>query len=677
MIKLKNFEEEGEGSTNVKGNPWPRSWQPKDQDLFYGSQCFENRKRSQSKLVIKAKSDFLAIRKYYNKDIKYICILNVGLPRSLQKRYRNVKELKVFSNTSIKCRFANLQKLTINLHAMSAEKNANLSEIIRANKHIKSLRVSNLDIFQVLLPSIKCLSSLHTFYIDINDHSLINVTKRLPKFLERNFKLKKIGAYIKDIWFDENKENEFHIQKVNKGFRKLFDSILDQKDLKTLKLDVSLQYLLEDGGVLVNYLLTKINQKKLEQFDIRIAVPNSLVLNNDIKNMINQIDYFAITTAGETVLSVFSDSAERLSLHKESRKLLMLNFEGQKKLNLKKYLECPSEKVKTLDLQFKGDNFADANNLKNTLNKLKEMKGLILYFDSCSLHLIQLLERFRVELDHLESVNHAAILFQNIIYDKEIYSGISKFLKSLKHSTYLNLMMYHNLRLNKSNMLAASKVEIDSICQTISSLPQLKTIKFAANPPWDNRPVLGFAPVLSSLSQLESLTVFLWLKTDARDENNILLSLPIPLATKLKDFTLSIYFKLENSFFDSLGEQLSHSKELESLTLSLAYYNRIDLNQFQLLLKKLGTLQKIKRIQLSLNVTAEERENKIERLQEAMRRGHHQPFDYLVAEMNRELKKERKDIKKEISKLFEESQSLQSITFIHAAKQYFSLAFKR
>jgi len=638
MIKLKKLEED---SINVKGNPWPRSWQPKDQDLFYGSQCFENRKRSQNKLVIKAKSDFLTMRKYYNKDIKYICVLNVGLPRSLQKRYKNVEELKVFSNTPMKCRFANLKKLTINLHAMSAEKNANLSEIIRANKHIKSLRVSNLDIFQVLFPSIKCLSSLHTFYIDINDHSLTYVTKRLPRFLERNFKLKKIGAYIKDIWFDEDKENENSVS-VNKGYQKLFDSFFDQKDLKILKLDISLQYLFEDGGVLANYLLTKINKKQLTQFDVRISVPDSLVLNSDIKNLMNQIDYFAITTAGETVLSVFSDSAERLSLQRESSKLLMLNFEGQRSLDLRKYLECPLERLKTLDLQFKGESLVEASNFKNTLKGMKEMKGLILYFDSCSAHLVQLLERFRAELDHLESVNHAAILFQNIIYDKEIYSGISKFLKSLKHSTYLNLMMYHNLRLNKSNTLAASKIEIDRICQTISSLPQLKTIKFAANPPWDSRPVLGFAPVLSSLSQLESLTVFLWLKTDARDENKILLSLPIPLVTKLKDFTLSIYFKLENSFFDSLGEQLSHAKELESLTLSLAYYNRIDLNQFQLLLKKLGTLQKIKRIQLSLNVAAEERENKIDRLQEAMRRGHHQPFDYLVAEMNRELKKRTK-----------------------------------
>jgi len=353
--------------------------------------------------------------------------------------------------------------------------------------------------------------------------------------------------------------------------------------------------------------------------------------------------------------------------------MLMLNFEGQKKLDLTKFLECPLDQVKTLDLQFKEDNL-DIVNFGKTLSQFKDITSLVFYFDSCSFHLVELLELLSAQVTNFNLLNHSAVLFQNIIYDREIYSSISKFLRSLKETIYLNLMLYHNLRLNKSSH---PKIEIDSICQTISSLPKLKTIKFAANPPWDNRPVLGFAPILSSLPQLESLTVFLWLKTDAKEENKILLSFPIPTITKLKELAISIYFKLENTFFESLSEQLSHAKNLESLTLSLAYYNRIDLNQFKLLLKKLSTLKNIKQIQLSLNVAAEERENKIERLQEAMRRGHHQPFDVLVAEMNQELRRERKDIKREVFKLFEEASCLKSITFMHAAKQYFSLTFKR
>lgn len=288
----------------VKGNPWPRSWQSKDQDLYYSLHAGENKRKCQSKLVIKSKSDFLTMRKYYSKNIKFICVSNVGIPKHLQKRYKYVRELKVFSNAPIKCRFANLHKLTINIHAMSAEKNPNLSEIIRANKHIKSLRISNLDTFQVLIRAIKCLCSLETFYIDINDHSLTNVTKYLPKFLKRNIKLQKIGAFIKDLWSNDQNIEQKHCS------RKIFDSILsNHQALKTLKLDISLKYLLEEnGGVLANYLLTEISQKPLlEKFDVRISIPQDLEINTGIKNLISQTDYFAITTAGESVLSILNN----------------------------------------------------------------------------------------------------------------------------------------------------------------------------------------------------------------------------------------------------------------------------------------------------------------------------------------------------------------------------------
>jgi len=294
MIKLETEKQRVE----VKGNPWPRSWQSKDQDLYHSLHAGENKRKCKSKLVIKAKSDFLPLRKYYNKNIKFICVSNVGLPKNLQKRYKYVRELKIFSNAPIKCRFISLHKLTINIHAMSAEKNANLSQIIRANKYIKSLRISNLDTFQILIQAMKCLTSLETFYIDINDHSLTNVTKYLPNFLKRNFKLQKIGAFIKDIWSNENNI-------VDRGCRKIFDSILNyHQALRILKLDISLKYLLEEnGGVLANYLLTKISEKPLDKFDVRISAPQGLKLNTEIRNMISQTDYFAITTAGESVLS--------------------------------------------------------------------------------------------------------------------------------------------------------------------------------------------------------------------------------------------------------------------------------------------------------------------------------------------------------------------------------------
>jgi len=291
----------------IKGNPWPRRWQPKDQDVYLNDVYFEDDWRFLSKVTLSSKEDFLLLKKYYNKKIKYICVSNIGIPRSFAKRCKYVKELKVFSHSPIKCPFNGIRKMTINIHGKSIQNNPELKRIIKRNKHISSLRVSHFEIFNAFTSSLKTLNRLTTFYLDSKEIILTDIMKLLVPFLKSNIKLEKIGLLMKDMWlegeYDQDKPIESMLQSKYESYQMLFDKLLNRKNLKTLKLDLCSYHFLENEGAVAKNLIERIAQKQLEEFDIRMNISDFSNIGSEVKDMLSRLHYFALTTDGDVVLS--------------------------------------------------------------------------------------------------------------------------------------------------------------------------------------------------------------------------------------------------------------------------------------------------------------------------------------------------------------------------------------
>jgi len=347
----------------------------------------------------------------------------------------------------------------------------------------------------------------------------------------------------------------------------------------------------------------------------------------------------------------------------------MLNFEGSSKFDLLDCLQNSLKELVTLDLQFKGETFTVKEKGFHQLC-FGEIKNMLLYFELCSSKISQVLQHLSKE--PLPSMNHLGLSLKNLSYDEDIYNSIHNFLRPLNHISYLNLLIHHSL---KTDRYKQPKIKIERIYSTVATLHQLKALKLSANPPWDTRPIMGIAPILNELPLLEEMSFFLWLKTNAR----VLFSFDFPsfYLPKMKDLTISIYFRLEEEFFGQLEEFLSKLVGLERLNLSIVYYNQVNFEQFKGILERLGKHKKLKEVQMMLNVTHEERDKKVESIQEAIRRGNNGSLEALVAQMNQELTREKQEMKKEVLKLFEEVKSLKKLLFLHAVKQHFSIAHSR
>lgn len=349
--------------------------------------------------------------------------------------------------------------------------------------------------------------------------------------------------------------------------------------------------------------------------------------------------------------------------------MLMLNFDSSSKIDILPLLQASNLQLVTLDLQIKGEHF-EMNPFIHLLTLYPRLKHLLLFFDSCTSKVVPILKSLLPVTPNLSCFNHLALLFQNIVYDTDIYSAITEFILTLKQVSYLNLMLYHTLRTTKQ---CPVKVHIDKICSAMNSLSLLKTLKFSANPPWEDRPLVCMNNILPTLSLLEKFSFFVWLKT----ESKVLFSIPVSTLSSLKELTISIYFRFEDGFLDHLIEDLGHLTGLKMLNISIAYYNKLSLKQFKKLLNKLGTLKNLDQLQLNMNVTNEERDKRVDQLQGNMRRGNVHALDALIQQINRELEGEKKDLKDEVEVLFRESKCLKKVLFLHAAKQYFSAAYTR
>lgn len=169
-------------NVDLLGNPWPRKCKPKHKVDHITAQNLKDHRKFTSEITASSQTSLFMLRKYYNKNISCITVSNCDLPRFLRHRLKSVKALKVFNVESVKCPLRSLKKLTINILIFLVKDHPGFSKLLKQNKHLECLRLSNFKIFRLFRESIESMTHLRKFYISLNRGCLNGTFKPLKTF---------------------------------------------------------------------------------------------------------------------------------------------------------------------------------------------------------------------------------------------------------------------------------------------------------------------------------------------------------------------------------------------------------------------------------------------------------------------------------------------------------------
>ena len=284
---------------SLKGNPWPRRWRLKDQNADYKNDNLKRGNRLTKQVILSSNEDVLTFKKYYNKKASFFDLTNTKIPVSLRHRCKMVNKIKVSSCADTLYPFKYLKKVTLNIHQAALDKDAGLLRLLKKNKHIASLRVTNFQTFVMFIRSIKHMAQLKKFYLDINKYPLADIGRILASFFIRHPALEKIQLLL----YNHSAASEGDSIEKYIWFKAMLVNVFNLKNLKALKLDICSPLLVENDVEVIKLLFENLSISKLNTFDVRVALKNSLDIQNELRKVVQVVDYLAIATAGQTIQS--------------------------------------------------------------------------------------------------------------------------------------------------------------------------------------------------------------------------------------------------------------------------------------------------------------------------------------------------------------------------------------
>jgi len=274
------------------GNPWPKSWAI--QLPFIGNNLSNPRpSKYQQSVKLAYSRDIRTFRKYYNKNISQVVCSGIAMPRVVSSRCKLIKTLELYDHSQVRSSLHNLKCLKLGQIAQKKVPINTIKRLVRYNKNLKEVWVDQNETMKFIASNMKCPRQLLTFSIGLCNLSKDKMRDGM-KFLNRHRKLKEIALCSTAPPATQARS----INKESEAFTHLLTSLFKKSSLKAMKLDVADSEIVHNKHLLEIFLLKRIQEKSLENFDIRLALTQLPLLNQVVQEILGNIDYFALSING-------------------------------------------------------------------------------------------------------------------------------------------------------------------------------------------------------------------------------------------------------------------------------------------------------------------------------------------------------------------------------------------